>query len=115
MPIEEELAVNAGERVFVNDTARSAALEIDLAKASDVDSEQLEFGRQRAAGELARLAAKICGHDLGHFVAGSHQAVDFPSVESHLPDGIHARIGGSQGVVHYHAALGPNGKAGRPR
>ncbi len=94
---DDELLVEAGAGVGVDDVETVLGGAVRVAEGGDVHAEQLELGGEVGAGERALLG--VVGGDgrggrLGLLVAGRHQPVD-PSVggERALADGEDMRVG----------------------
>ena len=75
-----------------------------VAEAGHVHAHQLELGGHVRALEGALLAEQVGGGDLGHLVAGRHQAVNHAAVKGDFADGVDVGVGGAQLVVHDDAA-----------
>lgn len=102
--VEQQLFVDAGERVFVHERFGDVGAGFVVAEAGDVDAHQFELRRQVRAGEALVLPAQIGRDRFGHIVARRNQAVDETGMQGDLADGEHARVRGAEFVVDLHAA-----------
>ena len=105
---EQQLLVDAAERVLVGERLGGVRAGLVVAEARHVDAHQLELRRQVGAREDARLVAGEPGaQHLGHLVAGGDETVDHAPVMGDLADGVDVGVAGLEVVVHDDpAALG---------
>ena len=101
---DDELLVDPGHRVGEDQLEGALGGRERVAEGGHVDAEQLQLGRHVGAGERAGPAEQRVDDDLGHRVAGRHQAVHPAAGGGALADGPDVRVGGAALLVDQHAA-----------
>ena len=97
--VEQELLVDPSERVLVGQGPGAVGFGQDIAEAGDVHAHQLELGGRVEAGEHTVGAGQVRGDNVGHLVAGGHQAMDRAPMQGDLADRQDVRVAGPQDVI----------------
>ncbi len=99
-PAHDDALVDAHPLVNVRVGARAAGPAVGVPDAADVDAEEFQLGAHVGTVEgCIAVPGQDARCDLGHFVAGCHQAEDPPVVERAFADGEDVRVRCPAGFV----------------
>ncbi len=108
---QDELLVDAGDRVGEGDDPGAGLGPVRVAEARDLHPHELELGAHVEHAQAVILAGKRGHGGAGHLVAGTDQPVGASAVLRALADGEDVRVGGAAVLVDDDAAALAEGEA----